>query len=200
MATIPSSLFSVFASSTHSQNELASSSLLACSCRPYSNICRQIPLNLSRNVNCVKGIIRYTKTKIITVENRKKGIKADRLKKNILYLWLSFISLANRSGLIWIHTVCMWVKINLLLKVCRANYLLFPTNSINSLMQEHNVKFYLSCDINIILKSHFWWENTKDLYYVSNLLIFFLCFSQYKPSILLWDIYMQTVQTQTRRR
>ena len=34
-------------------------------------------------------------------------------------------------------------------------YLFFATSLINSIIQDHDVRFYLSYDIKIILKSHF---------------------------------------------
>ena len=44
-------------------------------------------------------------------------------------------------------------------EACRAFYLFFATSLINSLKQEHNVRFYLSYDIKITLKSHFCCKN-----------------------------------------
>ena len=40
------------------------------------------------------------------------------------------------------------------MQACRAFYLFFATSLINSIIQEHNVRFYLSYDIKITLKSH----------------------------------------------
>ena len=40
-------------------------------------------------------------------------------------------------------------------EACRAFYLLFATSLINSIIQSMNVRFYLSYDIKITLKSHF---------------------------------------------
>ena len=40
-------------------------------------------------------------------------------------------------------------------EACRAIYLYYATSLINSIIQEHNVRFYLSYEIKITLKSHF---------------------------------------------
>ena len=41
------------------------------------------------------------------------------------------------------------------MRACRAIYLYYATSLINSIIQEHNVRFYLSYEIKITLKSHF---------------------------------------------
>ena len=56
------------------------------------------------------------------------------------------------------------VLLNLLIKfrkeikceACRAFYLFFATSLINLINRSTNVRFYLSYDIKIILKSYFW--------------------------------------------
>ena len=49
-------------------------------------------------------------------------------------------------------------------EACRAFYLFFATSLINSIIQEHEFRFYLSYDIKYTLKSHFWRE--KRYYFV----------------------------------
>ena len=50
-------------------------------------------------------------------------------------------------------------------EACRAFYLFFARSLKNSIIQEHElqVRFYLSHDIKITLKSHFWSENVNNL-------------------------------------
>ena len=53
------------------------------------------------------------------------------------------------------------------MQACRAFYLFFATSLINSILMEHkNVRFYLSYDIKMILKSYFWRENISVLPYL----------------------------------
>ena len=51
-------------------------------------------------------------------------------------------------------------------EACRAFYLFFATSLINSIIQGTNVRFYLSYDVKIILKSYFWHEDVRVLPYV----------------------------------
>ena len=44
-------------------------------------------------------------------------------------------------------------------EACRAFDHFFATSLINSITQEQNVRFYLSYDIKITLKSHFCWKS-----------------------------------------
>ena len=48
-------------------------------------------------------------------------------------------------------------------EACRAFYLFFATSLINSIIQEHEFRFYLSYVIKNTLKSHFWRKNVVIL-------------------------------------
>ena len=81
-----------------------------------------------------------------------------------LYTWqvISLFKKIQRGSYMSAH-----VLLNLLnelgkrdkMRACRAIYLYYATSLINSIIQEHNVRFYLSYEIKITLKSHFWREN-----------------------------------------
>ena len=53
----------------------------------------------------------------------------------------------------------------------RAFYCFFAMSLINSIIQEQNVRFYLSYDIKITLKSHFWRKMLKFCHYVHNVVM-----------------------------
>ena len=51
-------------------------------------------------------------------------------------------------------------------EACQAFYLFFAASLINSIIQEHNVRFYLSYDIKITLKSYFCRKNVITLTFI----------------------------------